>query len=73
MVAEAKRVLNGRTIRDPQAYDTAIEHSIYNGWLKRLSDYVMSDFNEKTSMPKLEAIDEASNSPLTKSDLIDSV
>ena len=26
----------------------------------RLSDYVMSDFNEKTSMPKLEAIDEAS-------------
>jgi uncharacterized protein YdaU (DUF1376 family) len=59
LVAEAKRVLNRRTIRDPQAYGTAVAHSIYTGWLKRLSNYVMSDFNEKTSTPRLEAIDEA--------------
>jgi uncharacterized protein YdaU (DUF1376 family) len=59
LVAEAKRVLNGRTIRDRQAYDAAVANSVYSGWLKRMSNYVMSDFNATTSTPRLEAIDEA--------------
>ena len=61
LVSQATRVLGQpkKIIRDPEAYGEAIEQSVWNAWLNRLSRYVMSEFDAQVSMPKLEAIEQA--------------
>ena len=59
-VVESREPTGGlETVRDRVAYDDAIANTKWNGWLDRLARHEMAKFDTRTSMPRLEAIEEA--------------
>jgi uncharacterized protein YdaU (DUF1376 family) len=59
VVGQAVRALTPKRVRDPAAYDAAVEGTIWNAWLDRITRFVMPTFTGQAMLDALEAVETA--------------